>query len=439
MARKIKFSLMMKDGYKVENDLAELREHFDLECVIDYFHRGKLQRWLKNNNYCEEAEKIEVLREDKTFVRDLCRILNVEVPVARTGKVNMDIIKDKSSRLHRLKQYTSDSEILALAEQAAFSQDDLDSLIAEGAKEILLCDARLEIPLHAGGVKYYGVGKVVAVIKSEKSVDFVARQIEFHNVEFDEDYQRLVDNAQKPLKEEEAKRRQEILAEILGIVMHGKLSTGETIWTWPTVVDVADITYKPWDKARSEGFIAKSGGKIPDATRFAKDEKIIGGIVLQPHNKKEEGKTKWAPLALMALPFIPGVGWIASAVSIAAGAGLIALFESGDVPISMVFTDQAVYFDAVCIPYVLIENVVIVQGAENCMVVRIRLVGEKNLIDLPLMKYKSIEVEAVQLFLLAVMNFYGEHKRELTQREKERFKKITLVSLKEACLLDFLS
>ena len=55
MARVLNFSLTMKDGYKVERDIVDLREHFDLETVLGLYKEGKLQRWLKRNGYAEEA------------------------------------------------------------------------------------------------------------------------------------------------------------------------------------------------------------------------------------------------------------------------------------------------------------------------------------------------------------------------------------------------
>ena len=51
MARVLNFSLTMK----VERDIVDLREHFDLETVLGLYKEGKLQRWLKRNGYVEEA------------------------------------------------------------------------------------------------------------------------------------------------------------------------------------------------------------------------------------------------------------------------------------------------------------------------------------------------------------------------------------------------
>lgn len=213
MARIVKFSLIMKDGYHVEKNIEEMREYFDLERVLSYFHDGKLQRWLKINGYREEADQIAELSEGTQLVQNLCQILGVEVKNDVSSDVDVEAFKDKSVRLRRLKQYTTDNEILKLVESVAFSQDELDALIDEGAVKIVLCDARFIIPLQVQGTKYYGVGRAVAVIESDMVVDFVAQHIEFYGVAFDERYQRLLEfnkkQADKVTAEEEKRHRQE--------------------------------------------------------------------------------------------------------------------------------------------------------------------------------------------------------------------------------------
>ena len=191
MARILNFSLTMKDGYKVERDIADLREHFDLETVLGLYKEGKLQRWLKRNGYTEEFEKIEALDEDDSdFKSVFCHVLGVEA--ADHDAVDVAELSERTWRLRKLRDYTTDPYLLDLAENTAFSQEDLDTLIDEGAEEIVLCDGCFTIPLKARGTKYYGAGKAVAVIESDEIVDFERKYITFQNVKFDEDYRRLL-------------------------------------------------------------------------------------------------------------------------------------------------------------------------------------------------------------------------------------------------------
>lgn len=191
MARVLNFSLTMKDGYKVERDIVDLREHFDLETVLGLYKEGKLQRWLKRNGYAEEAAQLDDLDEDDSnFKSVFCHVLGVEA--ADHDAVDVAELSERTWRLRKLRDYTTDPYLLDLAENTAFSQEDLDTLIDEGAEEIVLCDGRFTIPLKARGTKYYGAGKAVAVIESDEVVDFERKYITFQNVKFDEDYRRLL-------------------------------------------------------------------------------------------------------------------------------------------------------------------------------------------------------------------------------------------------------
>ena len=191
MARVLNFSLTMKDGYKVERDIADLREHFDLETVLGLYKEGKLQRWLKRNGYTEEAAQLDDLDEDDSnFKSVFCHVLGVEA--ADHDAVDVAELSERTWRLRKLRDYTTDPYLLDLAENTAFSQEDLDTLIDEGAEEIVLCDGRFTIPLKARGTKYYGAGKAIAVIESDEVIDFERKYITFQKVQFDEDYRRLL-------------------------------------------------------------------------------------------------------------------------------------------------------------------------------------------------------------------------------------------------------
>lgn len=554
MARNIKFSLTMKDGYKVGADIEELREHFDLKCVLDYFQRGKLQQWLRQRKYSAEAEAIDKLREGKELIPRLCEILGVRMQ-GSDETVDFAEIKEQNERLRRLKQYTDDDKLLKLAENTVFSQEEMQELLDLGAEEIILCEARFKIPLQRRGQRYYGVGKAVAVIESDKIVDFSARHIEFHDVAFDERYQQIVDaernrmaqmnteeerrqaeenrrqeekmcrkekekrlraaeerrqaeerrllnrqkqdamrleaemerrKAEKKRRQEEKRRRDEegerrrreehdrlwmeekrrqeeaekrfrveqenrrqrehekrerpvspaeVLAEVLGVIMSGNLFGGSHLWYWHYPVDVSGFNFRPWSRPKMKNFLEKHGGVMPDESFFEKEEQILGGIVLKPRQKKEEKKNAWSSI-FSAKNLILGGNMIASAVEL----GAKMLFDS---PETMVFTDMAIYFDGMCIPYMQIENVVETIVTEKCLGVRMRIAGEKKPVDLPLMKYKCIDPAAVQLFLLVAMNFYakitGEQRRQgVTTQEQDRLAKIKLAVLRDDCILDYI-
>ena len=65
-------------------------------------------------------------------------------------------------------------------------------------QEIYLCDNRFSIPLRVKNKKYIGIAKAVAVIRSDKPVDFKTLGIEFKNVAFNPEYAKLIPEINPP-------------------------------------------------------------------------------------------------------------------------------------------------------------------------------------------------------------------------------------------------
>lgn len=63
MTNKKEITLKMPDGAAIET-LEELRDRFDINCMLFYYHNGSLVGWLENKNYNDEAEKIKNLKTD---------------------------------------------------------------------------------------------------------------------------------------------------------------------------------------------------------------------------------------------------------------------------------------------------------------------------------------------------------------------------------------
>ncbi|MBR0288301.1 MAG: HPr family phosphocarrier protein [Selenomonadaceae bacterium] len=184
MARKIKFPLKMADGAEVRT-LDELKEHFDVESVVGYFSDGRLLNWLRTRYYDDEADKIEQLTaSDSELHKKICEIFGVE----SEAEIDPEEIARRQERLNRLKQYTDDRDILERVDQVAFDQEELSDLLDEDATLIYLCNNRFTIPLRVTDKTYVGIGKAIAVIRSNKIVDFDALNIKFKGVRFDDDY-----------------------------------------------------------------------------------------------------------------------------------------------------------------------------------------------------------------------------------------------------------
>ena len=183
MTRKERFALIMEDGAEVRN-IDDLKAHFDVGTVVREFKDGRLLTWLENRYYDEEAEAIKkILPGDDYLAQKLCKIFGVETP---------EDVARRAERLNRLKNYTSDKNILANVDKVAFDQEDLADLLDEGAEEIYLCANRFVIPLRMKNKNYIGVGEAVAVIRSKEPVDFNKLNIKFKNISFNDDYKKIL-------------------------------------------------------------------------------------------------------------------------------------------------------------------------------------------------------------------------------------------------------
>lgn len=191
MARSIKITLTLNNT-SVET-LAELKENFNIEELIYYFSTGGLLKFLQTRGYNEYATKILIVKkDDKNLSQKLYKIF-LEVDAPKEFQ-NLDVTKvlrsQKNKKILEEQGYT-DEKILSKAENAAFDQEDLDELISEGVSEIYLCGKKFKIPLDARNKTYIGIGDVVAVINSEKLIDFDALNIKFQKISFDEKYENL--------------------------------------------------------------------------------------------------------------------------------------------------------------------------------------------------------------------------------------------------------
>ena len=152
--KKIKFPLEMADHTKVTN-LDDLRAHFDLESVMEYYKSGKLQTWLEDRYFEEEAEAVSVLDETASdFQAQLCKIFGVEY----SGQsVNLEEIARRQARLEKLRSLTDEAEYLEQIDRVAFDQDELADLLDEKEKTIYLCGKKFMIPVSQKGVSYIGI------------------------------------------------------------------------------------------------------------------------------------------------------------------------------------------------------------------------------------------------------------------------------------------
>ena len=113
-------------------------------------------------------------------------------------------IERRNERIAKLKQYTDNQEFIDNVDLVAFDQEDLADLLDEDEDVIYLCQNKFIIPLRAENKKYIGIGKAEAVIRSKTVVDFAERNIEFVNVSFNAEYEKLLKEEQGSLPTEKS-------------------------------------------------------------------------------------------------------------------------------------------------------------------------------------------------------------------------------------------
>ncbi len=197
MAKKIKFALEMADGEKVRT-IEDLREHFDMERVMTYFSDGKLLEWLEDRYYDKESEAVRGLSGDEAdFKQRLCTALGVECQDDDVSMEDIELVQEKKAKL---KQMTSDEEIISHAAETAFTQEDLADLLDEGIKTIYLCGESFRIPARIEDQCYIGVlGEPVVHIDMESKEALAEKKITFKNVTLPEQLQ-VEKEPEKPAK-----------------------------------------------------------------------------------------------------------------------------------------------------------------------------------------------------------------------------------------------
>ena len=180
MAKKIKFALEMADGAKVRT-IEDLRDKFELEKAITYFLNGKLLEWLKDRYYTEIADAVQSLDGNAPdFNACLCNALGVDY---QGENVSLKEIEQENIKRTKLKQLTSDEEIISHAAETAFSQEELNQLLDTEVSTIYLCGNEFYIPIEKQARKYIGISEPPIIrIEAETMRELEERNISFENV-----------------------------------------------------------------------------------------------------------------------------------------------------------------------------------------------------------------------------------------------------------------
>lgn len=174
-----KFPLIMPNCDEQITTIEELQKYYDLPKVIAYYFDGKLEKWLENFGYDDEAEKVSVLNTSSDdFIDRLCEILGLRRPISQEERIDLNEIKKRNAHREILKRYTSDDNIIAAVDRVAFSQEDLEDLLHSGVKDIYLLRHEFDefiIPEEYDELTYHRINDPVVkysrIIRLEKAIE----------------------------------------------------------------------------------------------------------------------------------------------------------------------------------------------------------------------------------------------------------------------------
>lgn len=161
------------------------------------------------------CEYIEMSRIKYHFIEDFYRLRNDALPgLLKMAKFTGDYlyilnrvrIINSARRENIVKKYANSFQgsIHDVAEHAVENQQDLEifldlrsiTMMGEdgGLMPVFLLEGSYTIPLDKDRIKYIGLGKVEAVIESDRYLDFKEKDIIFANISFDSTYNKIVND-----------------------------------------------------------------------------------------------------------------------------------------------------------------------------------------------------------------------------------------------------
>lgn len=149
--------------------IEELKEHFHIQSMLDYYFDGRLRTWLDHRYYKEKILQIDEL--DKLEINDipfeLCKIFGVDVLEVNTMDIKNYLRNRKKIKL--VSQWSSDTRLLENLHLVALSQEELDEVIEATNnipdRIIYLIGERFEISEGNRNVKYIGINKPTVYLK----------------------------------------------------------------------------------------------------------------------------------------------------------------------------------------------------------------------------------------------------------------------------------
>ena len=211
-----KFLMIFKNNVEI-NTLTDLRKNFDFKKVMAYFQNKKLEAWLDDRFYADEADAINAIKPtDKYAPQKICDILGVDYEEYREELDDAETVAWRQKRRTHLKKYTDNPEIIKKIDAVAFDQDDLEDILSDTPTPniIYLCDNFFRFPsgiLRKSFITYIGIGDVKVKFETSKKINANDLDIYFENITItDEEPVEVIEEELEEVEEEEVEEVEEI-------------------------------------------------------------------------------------------------------------------------------------------------------------------------------------------------------------------------------------
>jgi hypothetical protein len=154
--------MKLSSGNECES-LEQLREEIDKDFAVNSFRSGELAKWLGEMFYEEEAENIGSISDKAAddLYPEILKAIGIHDNTAKNAA--------HAEAVARLSAYTKDSQLLEIAENAAYSQKELSELLKKGCRNIILAEGKFHIPVSAGNVTYNVVGNPAVELPADRA------------------------------------------------------------------------------------------------------------------------------------------------------------------------------------------------------------------------------------------------------------------------------
>lgn len=178
----------MENGIKVRN-MDELKTHFSIEKVTEYYLEGKLKTWLQDRYYMEELSQIEELKNLKNkneIPTRLAAIFHIE----QTLDFDVAELEEKTAKISILRSFSDEEEWESKLAHTAFTQEELGNILRgyekmtseEEVKNVYLCGEIFVISDAVPNILYQGVNRPLVQIRADKRFDAEKKNIQFENL-----------------------------------------------------------------------------------------------------------------------------------------------------------------------------------------------------------------------------------------------------------------